>query len=121
MKLADFFVSAVNTRFSADHVPDFDLTYGGLAPYTDLSQRDASAAAIAASGLVELSTYASSEKAAVYKGYAAAAIRALSTAPYKSDFDLQEGAIAHCNAADTDVPWADYYMLEAIQRVMALQ
>ena len=30
-----------------DHVPNFDLTYAGLGPLSDLTHRDSSAAAIA--------------------------------------------------------------------------
>jgi unsaturated chondroitin disaccharide hydrolase len=118
-KLADFFTNAVTTRFK-DNVPDFDLTYTGLAPYTNLSRRDASAAAIAASGLVELSTYVGPADGKRYRAYADAAIEALSTAPYKSDFAATEGAVMHCDAANCDVPWADFYLLEAIRRAKCL-
>jgi len=34
-----------------------------------------------------------------YRSYAAQAIAALS-GPYASDFDKQEGAVVHCDAAD---------------------
>ena len=47
--------------------------------------------------------------------YSALAVKALSGA-YASDFEAQEGAITHCDAANCDVPWADYYLLEAIGR-----
>ena len=114
--MADVFVGAINARYSKNHVSDFDLTYEGLAPFTSISKRDASAAAIAASSLVELATYAPASKAAAYKAYANAAITALSTPPYKSVFAETEGAVMHCDAADVDVPWADYYLLEAIDR-----
>ena len=43
---------------------------------------------------------------------------ALSTA-YASDYDAQEGAITHCDAQNVDVPWADYYLLEALRRMGA--
>ena len=123
------------------------LYRAGLGPLTNLTHRDASAAAIAASGLVELAGYVQdrfvfvfvsvsvsvsvvvfaaacvmaslsvclSARAKSYRGYAALAIEALGGA-YASDFDKQEGAILHCDAADCDVPWADYYLLEAIKR-----
>jgi len=47
-RLADFFVGRLADGFP-DHVPNFDLTYGGLGPLSNLTHRDASAAAIAAS------------------------------------------------------------------------
>ena len=82
--LADFFVSTMDARFK-DHVPDFDLTYTGLSPYTNLSQRDSSAAAIAASGLVELAAYVGADKAMAYKAYANAAVyRALPIGFYEN-------------------------------------
>ena len=65
---------------------------------------------------MELATYAPASKAAAYKAYANAVITALSTPPCKSVFAKTEGAIMHCDAADVDVPWADYYLLDAIHR-----
>ena len=125
IKLADFWVRALQEI--PDYVPNFDLTYKGLGPLSNLTNRDASAAAIAASGLVELAGYVNDStsssffpvKAAKYLSYAEAAVTALSTSggAYVSDFSVQEGAIKHCNAAETDVPWADYYLLEAIRRL----
>ena len=117
-KLADFFVGRLTAAFP-DHVPNFDLTYAGLGPLTNLTHRDASAAAIAASGLVELASYVEdTARAKNYRGYAALAIEALSGA-YASDFGEQEGAVTHCDASNCDVPWADYYLLEAIRRSQA--
>jgi unsaturated chondroitin disaccharide hydrolase len=120
-KLADFYLQAINTSFP-DSIPNFDLTYQGLGPVANLSYRDASAAAIAASGLIELSGYVNSTlalpaKAQTYLDYAQRVVTALSAPPYQSVFAEQEGAIRHCNAQETDVPWADYYLLEAIQRL----
>ena len=87
----------------------------GLGSITNLTHRDASAAAIAASGLLELAGHADAPRASRYRQYASLAIGALSGS-YKSDFAQQEGAITHCDAASCDVPWADYYLLEAIAR-----
>ena len=115
IKLADFFVARLSAAFP-DHIPNFDITYDGLGPLTNLTHRDASAAAIAASGLLELADYQQDNaRAKTYRDYAALAIEALSGA-YASDFEDQEGAIMHCDAANCDVPWADYYLLEAIRR-----
>lgn len=117
-KLADFFVGRLTAAFP-DHVPNFDLTYDGLGPLTNLTHRDASAAAIAASGLVELASYVrDTTRAKTYRDYATLAIEALA-GTYASDFEKQEGSITHCDAANCDVPWADYYLLEAIRRSRA--
>ena len=117
-KLANFFVGRLTAAFP-DHVPNFDITYDGLGPLTNLTHRDASAAAIAASGLLELANYVrEGAQAEKYRDYAALAIEALSGS-YASDFEEQEGAITHCDAANCDVPWADYYLLEAIRRSRA--
>jgi len=35
---------------------------------------------------------------------------------YKTDFEQTEGAVQHCNALDTDVSWADFYVAEASRR-----
>ena len=100
MVAADFFVGRLADGFF-DHVPNFDLTYEGLLPLSNLTYRDASAAAIAASrsinrsinrsisielatctsdGAVSDSSAADLARAQTYKSYAAQAI-----GPYASD------------------------------------
>ena len=61
-------------------------------------------------------TVGSKGAGAAYLGAAADMVTALATG-YKTDFAAQEGAILHCDAADCDVPWADYYLLETIGRL----
>ena len=51
-----------------------------------------------------------------YVTYALSALAALGS-EYRSVFEKQEGAVLHADAHDVDVPWADYFMVEAIHRV----
>mmetsp|Transcript_6057 Transcript_6057/g.15450 ORF Transcript_6057/g.15450 Transcript_6057/m.15450 type:complete len:422 (-) Transcript_6057:141-1406(-) len=111
--LADFWIDRLATF--PDHIPNFDLQYN-LGPLSNLTNRDASAAAIAASALAELANHVDTNRKVVYNAYAATAVSALSKSPYKSEWSRQEGAIQHCNAQNTDVAWADHYLLEALRR-----
>lgn len=113
-RVAEYF----SAHLPEDHVPCWDFQAPGC-PAT--AKRDASAAAIAASGLLELSTYGDN-------GYRAAADRILAT--------LQRDYIAPRNAAsilahavgnmpegtevDVGLSYGDYYFVEALLRRRAL-
>ena len=110
--------SAVRPLKERDCTQNFDLADLGptISPASNLTLRDASAAAIASSALYELATFAPSTKAARYKAMAADLLHNLVAGDYKTDFEQTEGAVQHCNALDTDVSWADFYVAEASRR-----
>jgi unsaturated chondroitin disaccharide hydrolase len=113
-KVTDLFLS----RLPEDYVPywDFDDTAIPDAP------RDASAAAIVASALIELSEYVSEEKSAVYMDAAEKMLTSLSSEDYRSgkakpSFLLH--ATGHHPAGseiDYSIIYADYYYIEALMR-----
>ncbi|MDP4722647.1 MAG: glycoside hydrolase family 88 protein [Akkermansiaceae bacterium] len=105
-----------------DLVPYWDF---GVEPGADVP-RDASAAAIMASALVELSTL--SDEGAAYRDFAAKQLLSLSKAPYLAEPKTNGGFIltqstGHLpKGSEIDVPlvYADYYYLEALLRYRAL-
>ena len=113
---ADYFIK--QTSKVADRIPYWDFN----APDIPAAPRDASAAAVAASGLLELSKYAKSPKK--YYGAATAMLASLCTpqylaAPGTNNFFLLKHATGHKPAnSEVDVPlvYADYYFLEALWR-----
>jgi hypothetical protein len=124
--IADFYLSLPNMPI--DMVPYWDMKMPGVTDRTpdDVNPevpRDASAAAIVASGLYELSTYVSPEKG---RRYVAAADRILESLHkhYQAEPGSNHGFIllhstGHYPAgSEIDVPlnYADYYYLEALLR-----
>lgn len=105
-----------------DLVPYWDF---GVEPGADVP-RDASAAAIMASALLELSTL--SDEGAAYRDFAAKQLLSLSKAPYLAEPKTNGGFIltqstGHLpKGSEIDVPlvYADYYYLEALLRYRAL-
>ena len=94
--------------------------------------RDASAAAIAASALLELATFSDRETAARYRDFAEQTLRSLSSDAYLAKPGvatpgdnggfLLKHATGHKPAkSEIDVPlnYADYYFLEALLRMKA--
>ena len=116
-KTASYFIARVNARFTADHVPAYDLDDVPAISPTNLTERDASAAAIAASGLLELAQHGGADNEA-YVALAAEMLQSLVLGSFSTRdlYNETEGAVQHCNALDTDVPWSDYYLAEAILR-----
>lgn len=120
VKLADMIMSRVTTE---DAVPYWDYN----APVTEETPRDASAAAVTASALVELSTMVPDGKK--YLDYAEKILKSLSSDAYLAEPGTNEGFILmHStgslpNGSEIDVPlnYADYYYLEALQRYMNLK
>lgn len=111
-------------RLPTDMVPYWDFD----APHTAGEPRDASAAAIAASGLLELSTYVkNADSADLYYKDAVAMLKTLSSARYQSR-DQNNAFLMHSTGSkpdnsEVDVPiiYADYYYLEALLRLDKLE
>lgn len=108
---------------------------GDLIPYWDFNApdipnapKDASAAAVAASGLLELSTFVKDKaKAKLYRHYAEKMLVALSSASYQSRgtnpaFLLHStGHKPNGTEIDASIIYADYYYIEALLRLENLQ
>lgn len=118
-KVADMIMKRVKT---SDLIPYWDFD----APARDETPRDASAAAIYASAMLELSTLApNGEK---YAAYAEAVIKSLSSNNYLAQkgsnqgFILQHstGSLPHGSEIDVPLNYADYYYLEALHRYRSL-
>lgn len=111
----------MNRNATTDHVPywDFDAIDAEDTP------RDASAAAICASAMIELGTFVDGELAAELHNYGRGIVEALSTARYMAPtgenggFVLKHstGSLPHGSEIDTPLSYADYYYLEALNRL----
>jgi unsaturated chondroitin disaccharide hydrolase len=123
----------------AEHIAQFILTNPNLPadkiPYWDFNtpeiphaMRDASAAAIMASALIELSRYAGPEKGRGYLDVAEQIIVSLSSNNYKAVVGSNGGfllrhSVGHLpGRSEVDVPltYADYYFVEAMLRYKQL-
>lgn len=120
--IASFILSHPN--LPADKIPYWDFNAPGIPG----ALRDASAASIIASALVELSTYTRGKQSRQYIQAAETILRSLSSATYKAGpgtnggFILQHG-VGHMPAkTEVDVPltYGDYYFVEAMVRYKAL-
>ena len=113
-----------NKTTPKDHIPYWDYD----APNIPDEPRDASAAAVTASALLELQLYVDKNLAKIYKDYAASIIRSLSSSEYLADkgdngfFILKHSTGAASLGSEIDVPlvYADYYFLEALKRYREL-
>jgi uncharacterized protein YyaL (SSP411 family) len=118
VKLADFLIGHPN--LPADSVPYWD--YG--AEPGDETPRDASAAAIIASALIELSTLTDGDAAAGYLDHARQILRTLASPAFLSEAGTNGGFILTRSTGhlpgniEISVPlnYADYYFLEAMLR-----
>lgn len=116
--IARFLLS--HPRLPADKIPYWDFD----APGIPNALRDASAAAIMASALIELSSYVKGALSKEYMEVAETMLRTLSTGTYKAapgtngGFILQHGVGHMPNKTEIDVPltYADYYFIEAMAR-----
>ncbi|MBN7815200.1 glycoside hydrolase family 88 protein [Algoriphagus sp. YJ13C] len=119
-KIADFYLNHPN--LPEDMVPYWDFD----APDIPNAPRDASAAAVAASGLLELGRY--SLKGVTYYAAAEKILNSLSSDAYLAKPGTNQGFIlmhstGHMpNKSEIDVPinYADYYFLEAMLRYKML-
>ncbi|MFS4467461.1 glucuronyl hydrolase [Maribacter sp. 2210JD10-5] len=126
-----------HTNLPEDLVPywDYHVHEEGYQPdwnyrpedYPDIP-RDASAAAITASALYELSTYTDKNKSISYIGFADELLQSLSSDDYlaevgkNNNFILKHsvGSIPHGAEIDKPLIYADYYFLEALLRKQKL-
>ena len=128
--MANWYIN--NKQLPADKVPYWDFNIKGkgykpgvrsFATKTNIELRDASAAAITASALLELSTYTGNE-GKVYKAAAVKMLHSLASPAYKAaegengNFLLKHcvGSIPHQTEIDVPLVYADYYFIEALHR-----
>lgn len=120
-RIARFYMT--HPRLPADKVPYWDFDD----PAIPDAPRDTSAAAIAASALLELATFSDRDTAARYRDFAEQTLRSLSSSAYLAQPGdnggfLLKHATGHKPAkSEIDVPlnYADYYFLEALLRLKA--
>ena len=109
-------------RMPKDKVPVWDFDVHNAMDEDELAPRDASAAAVIASALLELST--KTKNGTAYFDYAEQILQSLSSDKYlaKPDenafFILKHsvGAMLYNSEIDTPLDYADYYYLEAMKR-----
>ncbi|MDR2921078.1 MAG: glycoside hydrolase family 88 protein [Tannerella sp.] len=121
----------------AQHIADFILNHPNLPedkiPYWDFDvtggPRDASAAAIIASGLLELSCYVNNDMAQTYRDAAQQMLYSLSSDEYRAKDGKEGGFLLKHSVGnfpgnrDVNVPliYADYYYIEALLRQKKLE
>jgi unsaturated chondroitin disaccharide hydrolase len=116
--IADFLINHPN--MPEDKIPYWDYN----APGIPNAKRDASAGAIMASALIELSSYVGQDKKVQYLAIAEKQIRSLSSPAYRAkkgenaDFILMHSVGSLPGKSEVDVPlsYADYYFIEALLR-----
>ncbi|AYL94873.1 glycoside hydrolase family 88 protein [Mucilaginibacter celer] len=119
--IAHFLLS--NPNLPADKIPYWDYNATNIPN----ALRDASAASIMASALLELCRYVDKKDGQEYFNVAQTIIKNLSTPQYKADLNTNGGfilkhSVGHFPAGtEIDVPltYADYYFIEAMQRYKA--
>ena len=112
-------------RTPADRIPYWDYD----APGQPDAPRDASAAAVMASALFELSTLVPADEGRKYFDYAETLLMSLCSDDYLADEGTNGGfvlmhSVGHWPAnseIDTPLNYADYYFLEAIRRYLHLR
>ena len=119
-KIADMIMERVQTD---DAIPYWDYD----APAGEDTPRDASAAAVTACGLLELSTMV--ENGNHYFDYAEKILKSLSSDTYLAAEGANEGfilmhstgSLAHGSEIDVPLSYADYYYLEGLKRYMDIK
>ncbi len=117
-KAADYFIK----RLPADRIPYWDFNAPGVGGTPDTTPRDASAAAIAASGLLELSTFVGPTDSLRYRDSAVAILRGLCATRYRaaatqaSILNHSTGNRPQNTEVDVGLVYADYYFLQALLR-----
>lgn len=109
----------------ADKIPYWDFNAPGIPG----ALRDASAAAIMASALIELSGYVDAKNSTSYLNAAETMLRSLSNNTYKAAAGTNGGfLLQHCvghmpqqTEIDTPLTYADYYFVEAMKRYRNLK
>ena len=118
-KVADVYLK----RLPKDYIPYWDFD----APDIPNAPKDASAACVTASALIELSTYLPSKSGTKYRKAAEKMLESLSTSHYQSR-NINNAFLLHSTGhfpnhseIDASIIYADYYYLEALIRLNALQ
>jgi len=117
-KIADFIMT--NPNLPTDKIPYWDYD----APKTDQTPRDASAAAITASALYELSTFVAKEEKNRYINWANSIMKSLRSPAYLAETGKNNGfllyhsvgSLPHKSEIDVPLNYADYYFLEVLYR-----
>ncbi|MBP1674180.1 MAG: glucuronyl hydrolase [Bacteroidetes bacterium] len=120
--IADYLINHPN--MPEDKIPYWDYDAPGIPD----AKRDASAGAIMASALIELSSYTGEEKRAKYLEIAEKQIRSLASPSYlagegeNGNFILMHSVGSLPGKSEVDVPltYADYYFIEALLRYKKL-
>lgn len=135
IKTADFYLDHDNLPSDKIAWWDFNAYQLGYTPgirsnarNLTINYRDASAAAITASALFELSTCVEGQRSEKYYNAAVDILHALGSDRYRAkagengNFILKHsvGAIPHNNEIDVPLVYADYYFVEALVRYNAL-
>ena len=117
-KITDIYLK----RLPEDLIPYWDFD----APEIPNEPRDAAAASITASALLELANYVAPEKGEVYRTKAKGMIDKLSSDDYRSN-DTNTAFLLHATGhrpqgteVDASIIYADYYYLEALLRLKKL-
>jgi unsaturated chondroitin disaccharide hydrolase len=117
-KVADAYLE----RLPADYVPYWDFD----APQIPNAPKDASAACVVASGLLEMSTYLDGDTGRKYKDDAVKMLKTLSSKAYESG-DSKPSYLLHSTGhwpnnseIDASIIYADYYYIEALLRLKKL-
>ena len=117
IKIAAFYMNHPN--LPKDKVPYWDFN----SPLIPNDVRDASAAAVAASALLELSTYANKKLGKTYYQFAEDVLQSLSSENYFATEGNHHFLLKHSTGhkpgkseVDTAIIYADYYYLEALTR-----
>jgi len=112
--VSDWFIS----HLPSDYVPIWDFA----APATD--PKDSSAASIAASGLIELSSYLPGDKGSAYLQVAEKILMSLASPSYLADPTETDGTLLHGTGTfpnqqvNTSLVYGDYYFVEALLRYL---
>jgi unsaturated chondroitin disaccharide hydrolase len=117
-KAADYFIY----HLPADRIPYWDFKAPGIGGTPDTTPRDASAAAIVAAALFELSTFVGAADSVRYRDSAISIIKGLWTTKYRG-LSTQSSIVNHCTGGrpqntevDVGLIYADYYFLQALLR-----
>jgi unsaturated chondroitin disaccharide hydrolase len=113
-----------NPNLPADKIPYWDYDAPGIPD----ARRDASAGAVMASALIELSGYVDNTFAKKYLNTASTILHTLSSNEYKATIGSNGGfllqhSVANMNRnaeVDAPLPYADYYYVEAMMRYKKL-
>jgi len=121
--IASFILNHPN--LPADKIPYWDFNASEIPD----AKRDASAGAIIASALIEMSGYVDADMAKTYLNVAETQIRTLSSSEYfaeigtNGNFILKHsvGSIPGNSEVDVPLTYADYYYIEALMRFLSLK